>query len=144
LALLDQVRWFSGARELVFLPRNEIAVPGRLRGIPISREWTVEGLLALLGEWHERCWVAPVATVDVAGLGADDTPERALVDHLDGGLPPMWSSRQEGTRALLIAGTVTGPGGTVLPVMAGDGRVRFQTIERMAGALWEILLVVPT
>ncbi|WP_027947049.1 DUF6885 family protein [Amycolatopsis taiwanensis] len=143
MTLLDQVRWFPGARALVSPFRDEIEAPGPLCGRNLGPKWTVDGFSALLSGLYKHSWVAPVAIVDLHGLGADDTPDRALLDYLEGGLPPLWTSRRHGLRSMLIAGTVTGPGGTVLAVVENDGRVRFQVIERLVYALRELFLIGP-
>ncbi|HKS47583.1 MAG TPA: hypothetical protein VJT49_21220 [Amycolatopsis sp.] len=140
--LLERVHWFPATRQLVFVPRNGIELPGRLRGLPVSREWTVEEFGLFLAGLYGRRWVAPLATVDSGDLGAEDTPERALLDYLDGGLPPLWRSGRTGVRNVLLGGTVTGPGGAVVCVVDTDGSVHFQTIERFVEAVQGILLVV--
>lgn len=140
--LLDQVHWFPGARALIFPAHKEIAPPGPLCGRPLGPERTVEEFGAFLAGLYEYSWVAPVATVDLHDLGADDTPDRAFLDYLDGGIPPLWTSRRTGLRSVLLAGTVTGPGGTVVPVVENDGCVRFQIIERLVYALHELFLIV--
>jgi hypothetical protein len=143
LTLLEQARWFPGVHDLISLPPEEIRLPTGLVGRPVRRKWTTGSLAEFLAALHDRSWVVPVATVDRAGLGADDTPERALLDYLGGGLPPLWNSRREGIRNVVLAGTVTGPGGIVVLTVEGAAKPRFQVIERLVTAVREILLIVP-
>jgi hypothetical protein len=108
----------------------------------MSLEWTSEALEGFLAGLYENSWVAPVAVVETGELGAHDTPERALFDYLDGGLPPMWVSRRKGLRSMLIGGMITGPGGAVVSLVDTEGTVRFEIVERVAAALRELLVIV--
>ncbi|WP_116109872.1 DUF6885 family protein [Amycolatopsis ruanii] len=120
---------------------------GELTAVPAEGAWTAAALRAILAGVPELD-VTLVAFVDTADLGAPDTPDRALRDYLDGGLPPFWSSRWHARNPVFLAGTVSGPGGTLVAVVDGyrsigrDG-VHLQMLDRVVAALRGLLLVVP-
>lgn len=129
---------------------------GRLRAVPASGDWSVAALRGLLGGLYELPWVAPVANVDTAEFGAHDTPEIALRDYLDGGLPPLRNSRWRVGHFTLLAGMATGSGGTLVSVVdsypsLGDRGLHLQPLDRLVAALRRerlarpggLLLVVP-
>ncbi|WAL67621.1 hypothetical protein ORV05_07520 [Amycolatopsis cynarae] len=126
----------------------EILSSGRLKAVPASGDWKVPGLHRLLQGCHQLPWVALVANVDTGEFGAHDTPERALTDYLEGGLPPMWNSRWRTGHFVLLAGTLHGPGGTLVSVVdtypgLGDRGVHFQPLGRLAEALRRERLSTP-
>ncbi|TNC27651.1 DUF6885 family protein [Amycolatopsis alkalitolerans] len=113
---------------------------GRLRVVPASGDWGSGSLAALLSGLSQLNWVAAVANVDTGEFGAHDTPDRALLDYLEGGLPPMWSSRWHVGHFLLLTGTRTGPGGTAVSIVdtypsLGEHGVHVQVLDRLAAAL---------
>ncbi|GAA1021091.1 MULTISPECIES: DUF6885 family protein [Amycolatopsis] len=120
----------------------------RLAVVPAAGEWsasTVSDLL--LGLW-ELPRVAVLARVDPAELGAPDTPERALLDYLDTGIPPLWTNRWRppAPHHVLIAGVRLGAEGTLLSVVdtyreLGDEGVHDQPVEWVAAGLESVLLV---
>lgn len=121
---------------------------GRLRAVPASGAWTSAALGTLLAGLHELRWVAPVANVDTGEFGAHDTPDRAVLDYLEGGLPPLWSSRWAVGHFVLLAGTRTGPGGTVVSLVdtypsLGDRGVHVQLLDRLVVALRREQLATP-
>jgi hypothetical protein len=121
---------------------------GRLRAVPASGDWGSAALATLLGGLHALRWVAPVANVDTGEFGAHDTPARALLDYLEGGLPPFWSSRWQVGHFVLLGGTLSGPGGTVVSIVdsypsLGDQGVHVQLLDRLALALRRENLATP-
>lgn len=129
---------------------------GRLCVVPASGDWRPPALAALLSRLYELGSVAPVANVDTAEFGAFDTPGRALLDYLEGGLPPMWWSRWRAPHFTLLGGVREGVGGTIVSVVdsypsLGDKGVHLQLLTRLAAALRRerlgrpggLLLVVP-
>lgn len=120
---------------------------GRLTAVAADGAWTAAALEAILSGVPELD-AAVVAVVDTADLGAPDTPDRALRDYLDGGLPPFWSFPCRARKFVFLAGTITGPGGTLLAIVdteRGVGRdgVHLQLLDRVVAALRGLLLVVP-
>nr|WP_243870158.1 hypothetical protein [Amycolatopsis granulosa] len=120
---------------------------GRLTAVVANGAWTAAALDSILSGVPELD-AAVVAVVDTADLGAPDTPERALRDYLDGGLPPFWSFPCRARSFVFLAGTVTGPGGTLLAIVdtqrgAGRDAVHLQLLDRVVAALRGLLLVVP-
>lgn len=120
----------------------------KLAVVPALGEWdapTVSDLL--LGLW-ELPRVAVLARVDPAELGAPDTPERALLDYLDTGIPPLWTNRWRppAPHHVLIAGVRLGAEGTLLSIVdtyreLGDDGVHDQPVEWVAAGLESVLLV---
>ncbi|RZQ63267.1 hypothetical protein EWH70_15460 [Amycolatopsis suaedae] len=113
---------------------------GALAAVPASGDWTPDAVQRLLTGLGRLDGVAVIANVATAEFGAHDTPERALWDYLDGGLPPLWSSRWRVGHFVLLTGLVTGSGGAVVSVMdtypsLGDNGLHWQTVERVAAAL---------
>ncbi|GAB3375148.1 DUF6885 family protein [Amycolatopsis echigonensis] len=116
--------------------------------VPAVGQWhpsTVSDLL--LGLW-ELPRVAVLARVDPAELGSPDTPERALLDYLDTGVPPLWTNRWRppAPHHVLIAGVRLGAEGTLLSVVdtyreLGDDGVHDQPVEWIAAGLESVLLV---
>lgn len=118
----------------------EVLSAGRLRAVPACGDWTSARLGELLTALYDLRWVAPVANVDTAELGAFDTPATALADYLDGGLPPFWSSRWHTGHFTLLTGVATGEGGALVSVMdsypsLGDRGLHLQLLDRLALAL---------
>jgi len=113
---------------------------GRLRAVPAAGDWTSARLARLLTGLYELPWVAPVANVDTAEFGAFDTPENALADYLDGGLPPFWNSRWRVGHFTLLTGLATGAGGTLVSVVdsypsLGEAGLHLQLLDRLTLAL---------
>ncbi|ATY10900.1 hypothetical protein CU254_10780 [Amycolatopsis sp. AA4] len=162
----------SASRPAGALPRNDFRLPvpfdetaagtsldglatairtlseGKLAVVPALGEWstsTVSDLL--LGLW-ELPRVAVLARVDPAELGSPDTPERALQDYLDTGIPPLWTNRWRppAPHHVLLAGVRLGAEGTLLSVVdtyreLGDEGVHDQPVEWIAAGLESVLLV---
>ncbi|SFP49387.1 hypothetical protein SAMN05421854_105431 [Amycolatopsis rubida] len=120
----------------------------RLAVVPALGEWTASTVSdLLLGLW-ELPRVAVLARLDPAELGAPDTPERALLDYLDTGIPPLWTNRWRppAPHHVLIAGVRLGAEGTLLSVVdtyreLGDNGVHDQPVEWVAAGLESVLLV---
>ncbi len=115
---------------------------GDLRAVPVTGEWSAETLFDLLVALWDLPRVAVIARIDSAELGAHDTPERALLDYLDTGIPPLWTSRWRppGGRFVLVAGVRIGAEGTLLSVVdtypsLGDNGIHDQPVEWMTVAL---------
>ncbi|MDS0138410.1 MULTISPECIES: DUF6885 family protein [unclassified Amycolatopsis] len=126
---------------------------GALAAVPVTGEWTTEVLFDLLVGLWDVPRVAVLARIDGAELGAHDTPERALLDYLDTGVPPLWTSRWRppGGHFVLLAGIRIGAEGTLLsvvdtyPSLGDDGR-HDQPVEWVTAALagLGVLVVVDT
>ncbi|QWF83581.1 hypothetical protein HUW46_07024 [Amycolatopsis sp. CA-230715] len=155
MALLDEIRRFPGA-----LARDEMAV-AMARGLPaagladalsgpefrvtpVSGDWTAERLRALLTALHGLDAVGVLACLSAADLAADDTPDRALRDWLEGGIPPLWTSQRTGRRYAALDGTLTAGDRTLVSVV--DSEARLQPAELLAHSLRGngILIVTPT
>jgi hypothetical protein len=115
---------------------------GALTAVPATGEWTTEALFDLLIGLWDLPRVAVIARIDGAELGAHDTPERALLDYLDTGVPPLWTSRWRppGGHFVLLAGVRIGAEGTLLSVVdtyssLGDNGMHDQPIEWVTAAL---------
>ncbi|MEV6642303.1 hypothetical protein [Amycolatopsis sp. NPDC051371] len=115
---------------------------GALAAVPVTGEWTTETLFELLVGLWDVPRVAVIARIDGAELGAHDTPERALLDYLDTGVPPLWTSRwrPQGGHFVLVAGVRIGAEGTLLSVVDtypsfGDNGIHGQPVEWVAAAL---------
>lgn len=115
---------------------------GALAVVPVTGEWTTESLFDLLVGLWDVPRVAVVARIDAAELGAHDTPERALLDYLDTGVPPLWTSRWRppGGHFVLLAGIRIGAEGTLLSVVDtyasfGDNGIHDQPLEWVTAAL---------
>ncbi|WP_245574026.1 DUF6885 family protein [Amycolatopsis nigrescens] len=113
---------------------------GALRAVPAAGDWTASKLGRLLDLVHLLPRVAVIANVDTAELGAQDTPEQALRDYLETGMPPLWASRWRVGHFALIGGTLIGDGGTLVSIVdtyASLGRdgVHLQLVENLANAL---------
>ncbi|WP_020657980.1 DUF6885 family protein [Amycolatopsis benzoatilytica] len=121
---------------------------GRLAVVPAAGEWRPETVSdLLLGLW-ELPRVAVLARLDPAELGSPDTPERALLDYLDTGVPPLWTNRWRppAPHHVLIAGVRLGAEGTLLSLVdtypeLGDNGVHDQPVEWVAAGLESVLLV---
>ncbi len=115
---------------------------GALAAVPVTGEWTTTALFDLLVGLWDVPRVAVLARIDGAELGAHDTPERALLDYLDTGVPPLWTSRWRppGGHFVLLAGIRIGAEGTLLsivdtyPSLGDDGR-HDQPVEWVTAAL---------
>ncbi|WP_134731143.1 DUF6885 family protein [Amycolatopsis nivea] len=120
----------------------------KLAVVPALGEWSAAAVSdLLLGLW-ELPRVAVLARVDPAELGSPDTPERALLDYLDTGIPPLWTNRWRppAPHHVLIAGVRLGAEGTLLSVVdtyreLGDDGVHDQPVEWIAAGLESVLLV---
>ncbi|WP_328614880.1 hypothetical protein OHS18_44720 [Amycolatopsis sp. NBC_00355] len=124
---------------------------GALTAVPATGEWTTGSLFDLLAGLWDLPRVAVIARIDGAELGADDTPERALLDYLDTGVPPLWTSRWRppGGHFVLLAGIRIGAEGTLVSVVdtypsLGDNGIHDQPVEWLTAALagLGVLLVV--
>ncbi|MFD9889175.1 DUF6885 family protein [Amycolatopsis sp. NPDC059027] len=114
----------------------------RLATVPVTGEWSTDALFDLLVSLWELPRVAVVAQLDAAELGADDTPERALLDYLDTGVPPLWTARWRpaARHFVLLAGIRIGAEGTLVSVVdtypsLGDNGVHDQPLEWVTAAL---------
>ncbi|WP_103350446.1 hypothetical protein [Amycolatopsis sp. CA-128772] len=115
---------------------------GALAAVPVTGAWTTEALFDLLVGLWDVPRVAVIARIDGAELGAHDTPERALLDYLDTGVPPLWTSRWRppGGHFVLLAGIRIGAEGTLLSVVdtypsLGDKGMHDQPVEWVTAAL---------
>jgi len=115
---------------------------GTLAAVPVTGEWTTESLFDLLAGLWDVPRVAVLARIDAAELGAHDTPGRALLDYLDTGVPPLWTSRWRppGGHFVLLAGIRIGAEGTLLSVVdtypsLGDNGRHDQPVEWVTAAL---------
>ncbi|WP_329049553.1 hypothetical protein OG738_42400 [Amycolatopsis sp. NBC_01488] len=115
---------------------------GTLAAVPVTGEWTTETLFDLLAGLWDLPRVAVIARIDGAELGAHDTPERALLDYLDTGVPPLWTSRWRppGGHFVLVAGIRIGAEGTLLSIVDtyssfGDNGIHDQPVEWVSAAL---------
>ncbi|NBH03174.1 hypothetical protein, partial [Amycolatopsis sp. SID8362] len=115
---------------------------GALVAVPVTGTWTTESLFDLLVGLWDVPRVAVIARIDGAELGAHDTPERALLDYLDTGVPPLWTSRWRppGGHFALLAGIRIGAEGTLLSVVdtyasLGDNGIHGQPVEWVTAAL---------
>ncbi|MGW4062358.1 DUF6885 family protein [Amycolatopsis sp. NPDC004747] len=115
---------------------------GALAAVPVTGQWTTGALFDLLVGLWDVPRVAVLARVDAAELGAHDTPERALLDYLDTGVPPLWTSRWRppGGHFVLLAGIRIGAEGTLLSVVDtylsfGDNGRHDQPVEWVTAAL---------
>lgn len=130
MSLLAEVRGF---------PR--VLASARLTArVTATGEWDVDKLARLLEGVHGLRTAAVVADVDAAELGAPDTPDRALRDYLETGLPPLWSSRWAGRCSVVLGGTLTGSSGAVVSVVdsvppLGDNLVHLQPLDWLAAGL---------
>ncbi|WP_410602569.1 DUF6885 family protein [Amycolatopsis sp. lyj-90] len=122
---------------------------GRLVAVPATGDWAPQSLFMLLAALWPLPRVALIAEVDPAEFGAHDTPARALLDYLDTGVPPLWSSRWRPATAhsVLVAGMRIGAEGTLVSIMdgypsLGDNGLHDQPVEWLAAALHRILVVV--
>ncbi|MDT7726791.1 MAG: hypothetical protein QOI21_3367 [Actinomycetota bacterium] len=125
MSLLAEVRPFPRA-----------PIEGAVR-VTATGEWGMEVLTRLLVDVHGLRTAAVTAEVDASELGAPDTPERALRDYLDTGIPPLWTSPWSGRRSLVLGGTVTGPEGTVVSIVDGLLPVHLQPLDWLAAGLRE-------
>ncbi|ADJ44384.1 hypothetical protein AMES_2562 [Amycolatopsis mediterranei S699] len=115
---------------------------GALVAVPVTGEWTTETLFDLLVGLWDVPRVAVLARIDGAELGAHDTPHRALLDYLDTGVPPLWTSRWRppGGHFVLLAGIRIGAEGTLLSIVdtypaLGDHGRHDQPVEWVTAAL---------
>ncbi|MEV6910459.1 hypothetical protein [Amycolatopsis sp. NPDC051071] len=122
---------------------------GRLAAVPATGNWAPQSLFMLLAALWPLPRVALIAEVDPAEFGAHDTPARALLDYLDTGVPPLWSSRWRPStgHVVLVTGMRIGTEGTLVSIMdgyssLGDNGLREQPIEWLAAALSRVLVVV--
>ncbi|QYN17271.1 hypothetical protein [Amycolatopsis sp. DSM 110486] len=114
----------------------------RLRVVPATGEWSPQALVDLLVALWDLPRVAVLARLDPAELGSPDTPERALLDYLHTGVPPLWTNRWRppGHHHVLVAGVRIGAEGTLLSVVdtyavLGDNGIHDQPAEWVTAAL---------
>lgn len=112
MALLDDVRRFPAPG---LVPADAVLAA---RGA-----WDIDKLTALLQGAHGLTEVKVFAEVDAAELAAVDTPERALVDFLETGVPPLWSSQHRGVKTVKLGGTLTGARGTLVSIVGSEPRL---------------------
>ncbi len=124
---------------------------GRLAAVPAAGNWAPQSLFMLLAALWHLPRVALIADVDPAEFGAHDTPVRALLDYLDTGVPPLWSSRWRPSTGhfVLVTGMRIGAEGTLVSIMdgyasLGDNGMLDQPVEWVAAALRRMLIVVDT
>ncbi|WP_410655159.1 DUF6885 family protein [Amycolatopsis sp. lyj-112] len=122
---------------------------GRLAAVPATGNWAPQSLFMLLAALWHLPRVALIADVDPAEFGAHDTPVRALLDYLDTGVPPLWSSRWRPSTGhfVLVTGMRIGVEGTLVSLMdgyasLGDNGLHDQPVEWVAAALSRMLVVV--
>ncbi|MEU3623339.1 hypothetical protein BS329_24240 [Amycolatopsis coloradensis] len=122
---------------------------GRLAAVPAAGNWAPQSLFMLLAALWQLPRVALIAEVDPAEFGAHDTPPRALLDYLDTGVPPLWSSRWRpaARHSVLVTGMRIGAEGTLVSIMdgypsLGDNGLHDQPVEWVAAALHRMLIVV--
>ncbi|MFD0813995.1 DUF6885 family protein [Amycolatopsis umgeniensis] len=117
---------------------------GRLVAVPATGNRAPQPLFMLLAALWQLPRVAVIAEVDPAEFGAHDTPVRALLDYLDTGVPPLWSSRWRPAEAhyVLAAGMRIGAEGTLVSIMDGHYGLHDQPVEWLAAALHRMLVVV--
>lgn len=127
MSLLTEVRPF---------PR---AFPEETRRITATGEWETDVLTRLLLGVHGLRTAAVTAEVDAGELGSPDTPERALRDYLETGIPPLWTSPWSGRCPVVLGGTVSGPEGTVASIVDGLAApvVHLQPLDWLAAGLRE-------
>jgi hypothetical protein len=89
----------------------------RAARVTVTGDWDAGKLALLLEGVHGLLAAGVVADVEAAELGAPDTPDRALSDYLETGLPPLWSSFRSGRCSVTLGGTLTGPGGMVASIV---------------------------
>jgi hypothetical protein len=128
VSLLDGVRAFPRA------PRY------RMARVTVTGDWDAGKLALLLEGVHGLLAAEVIADVDAAELGAPDTPDRALADYLETGLPPLWSAFRSGRRSLTLGGTLTGPGGMLASIVdsvpaLGDNVIHLQPLDWLAAGL---------
>lgn len=154
MALLDEIRRFPGALardEMTLAMTRGLPAAGladalsgpEFRVTPVSGDWTSARLRALLASLHGLDAVGVLACLSAADLAADDTPDRALRDWLEGGFPPLWTSHRRGRRYAALDGTLTDGDRTLVSVV--DGGTHLQPAELLAHSLRGngILLVTP-
>jgi hypothetical protein len=107
VGLLDDVRQF---------PRGVAAFSETAR-VRATGNWDRDKLARLLAGLYALPGVTVIAEVDAAELGAADTPDRALLDYLETGLPPLWSSRWCGVRSMVLGGTLVGSAGILVSIV---------------------------
>ncbi|WP_414944395.1 DUF6885 family protein [Amycolatopsis sp. cmx-11-32] len=122
---------------------------GRLAAVPATGNWAPQSLFMLLAALWHLPRVALIAEVDPAEFGAHDTPARALLDYLDTGVPPLWSSRRRPAtgHSVLVTGMRIGTEGTLVSIMdgypsLGDNGLHDQPVEWVVAALHRMLVVV--
>ncbi|HEV7980941.1 DUF6885 family protein [Amycolatopsis sp.] len=127
MSLLAEVRPFSRA------------FPEGTRRVTATGEWDTDVLARLLLGVHGLRTAAVTAEVDAGELGSPDTPERALRDYLDTGIPPLWTSPWSGHRAVVLGGTLSGPEGTIASIVDGSMSlpVHLQPLDWLAAGLRE-------
>ncbi|WP_410661897.1 DUF6885 family protein [Amycolatopsis sp. lyj-84] len=145
----DEVAALAGATQEGLARAIGTLSGGRLVAVPATGDWAPQSLFMLLAALWPLPRVALIAEVDPAEFGAHDTPVRALLDYLDTGVPPLWSSRWRPATAhsVLVAGMRIGAEGTLVSIMdgypsSGDNGLHDQPVEWLAAALHRMLVVV--
>ncbi|WP_116041032.1 DUF6885 family protein [Amycolatopsis palatopharyngis] len=149
LALAGEVRRTGepGSTVPQLLPRTvrELSA-GRLRAVPVLGPWTAEFVCLLLEAAMRLSAVVPIAAVDTGSFAAADTPQRALRDFLDTGLPPLWMSAHRTAEVVFVGGLLRGREGALACVLdtAPGHRAQLQPLSHLAAALHDagMLLVV--
>jgi hypothetical protein len=108
--------------------------------VTVTGAWDADKLARLLEGVHGLLAAEVIADVDAEELGAPDTPDRALSDYLETGLPPLWSAFWSGRCSVILGGTLTGGGGTVVSIVdsvppLGDNVVHLQPLDWLAAGL---------
>jgi hypothetical protein len=129
------------------LPRTVRELSGdRLRAVPVLGPWTAETVGLLLDAIMRLSAVVPIAAVDTGSFAAQDTPQRALRDFLDTGLPPLWMSAHRTAEVVFVGGILRGREGALACVLdvAPTHHVHLQPLPHLAAALHDagMLLVV--
>ena len=132
MSLLAEVRPFARA------------FPEGTRRVTATGEWDTDALARLLLGVHGLRAAAVIAEVDAGELGSPDTPERALRDYLDTGIPPLWTSPWSGRCTVVLGGTLSGPEGTIASIVDSSPSLgeHLQPLDWLAAGLREARGVV--
>jgi hypothetical protein len=113
------------------------AFPAGTRRVTATGEWDTGALARLLLGVHGLRTAVVTAEVDAGELGSPDTPERALRDYLETGVPPLWTSPWSGRRTAVLGGTLSGPEGTIASIVDGLLPAHLQPLHWLAAGLRE-------
>lgn len=118
----------------------DVLSDGALVAVPASGRWDTATLGAVLAGCGGLSRVAAIGNVDTGCFAAHDTPDRALRDYLDDGIPPLWTSRWRAGHFVLLAGVLPGTAGTLVSVVdtypsLGRNGVHLQPLGHVAAAL---------